>query len=274
MAGSMVYRLRVADPGAAHMVRFRAALARAESISDNRGYNANAGFHGAPGWWCWHHQRSRQTPVQARLFLPWHRAYLWQLEQTLQELAQDPTVSLPWWDWTLDAGIPAAYAAPLLDGADNPLFKTHASVPSANPPIDADTTRDPGGNPQAVLPTADGIDGLVAPPPDGVADFESFSDFLENFHDDVHGWVGGDMGDITTAAFDPIFFAHHCMIDRVWAVWQVSNGNGTVPDALLDLPLQPFGKTFRDVLSVQALGYEYAATATEIPLGGQGGGNG
>jgi tyrosinase len=100
-------------------------------------------------------------------------------------------------------------------------------------------------------------------------DFASFSDRLEQLHDDVHVWVGGDMRQVTTAAYDPLFFAHHCMIDRIWYLWQVRHGNGGVPNALLDLELIPFGKRFRDVLDVQALGYEYAATTVPIPAGGQ-----
>jgi len=32
--------------------------ARMMEISDNRGYNYIAGFHGVPGWYCWHHQRN------------------------------------------------------------------------------------------------------------------------------------------------------------------------------------------------------------------------
>ena len=48
MAGSMIYRLPVADATAPHMIAFRSAMAKAEAISDNRGYNFIAGFHGAP----------------------------------------------------------------------------------------------------------------------------------------------------------------------------------------------------------------------------------
>ena len=99
-------------------------------------------------------------------------------------------------------------------------------------------------------------------------DWASFSDRLEDFHDGVHGWVGGDMGDVTTAAYDPVFFAHHCMIDRVWYLWQVRHGNGGIPADLLDLELIPFGKRTSDVLDVQRLGYEYAASSTVVPVGG------
>jgi len=56
------------------------------------------------------------------------------------------------------------------------------------------------------------------------SDWASFSDRLESYHDDVHVWVGGDMVDITTAGYDPVFYAHHCMIDRVWYLWQVKWG--------------------------------------------------
>ena len=74
------------------------------------------------------------------------------------------------------------------------------------------------------------------------------------------------MSDPTFAAFDPVFFAHHCMIDRIWYLWQVRWGIDRIPPALLDLALAPFGKTVRDVLDVQALGYEYAASSVAIPI--------
>lgn len=163
-----------------------------------------------------------------------------------------------------DARIPAAYAAGATGRARNPLAASRAFVPTARPPIDHWTTRAPGSNPFARLPRRaeiyDDRRGLLAD-----SDFASFSDRLENFHDGVHGWVGGDMGDVTVAAYDPVFFAHHCMIDRLWYLWQVRWGIGRIPPSLLDLPLIPFGLTVRDVLSVQRLGYEYAVGSVAVP---------
>ena len=43
--------------------------------------------------------------------------------------------------------------------------------------------------------------------------------YLAN-HDRVHGYVGGSMGQVPTAAFDPIFWSHHSMVDRIWYLWQ------------------------------------------------------
>jgi tyrosinase len=260
----MVYRLPVGDASAAHMVGFIKAMAAAQAISDNRGYNSIAGYHGAPGWYCWHHQQSRHTPLQARLFLPWHRAYLWWLEQDLQD--QVAGVALPYWDWTVQPAIPPSYAARRLATTPNPLFSTQAVVPSTTPPIRHRTVRRPGMTPGAALPTAPEVADLL-----NDSDWASFSDRLEDFHDHVHVWVGGDMSDITTAAYDPIFFAHHAMIDRVWSLWQVRHGNGGIPSDLLTEALVPFNKTTTDVLDVQRLGYEYAASAAPVPVAPGGG---
>lgn len=42
-------------------------------------------------------------------------------------------------------------------------------------------------------------------------------------HNRVHGWIGGDMGR-GHSPNDPIFFLHHCNVDRIWAFWQSRAG--------------------------------------------------
>ncbi|KAB2569580.1 Tyrosinase [Lasiodiplodia theobromae] len=48
---------------------------------------------------------------------------------------------------------------------------------------------------------------------------------LEGFHDTYHGHIGGagHMSRIPVAAFDPVFWLHHCNIDRIFAVWQATH---------------------------------------------------
>jgi len=50
-------------------------------------------------------------------------------------------------------------------------------------------------------------------------------DSIESLHDQVHGLVGqgGHMSYIDYSAFDPIFWLHHTMLDRCFAMWQILN---------------------------------------------------
>jgi tyrosinase len=47
----------------------------------------------------------------------------------------------------------------------------------------------------------------------------SFRRWLENYHNQVHNLVRGDMIS-GTSPNDPIFWLHHCNVDRIWAAWQ------------------------------------------------------
>jgi tyrosinase len=237
----------------------RHAFATVQAYRDNRGFHYIAGLHGTPGWFCWHHQQNRQTARHMQLFLPWHRAYLYTLERALRDVV--PETMLPWWDWTLrpprQDGLPRAFTDP----APNPLLNFHIRTRTSRGLIDRDTIRQPG--PVEALPTAATIENCLIKP-----DWLDFCLAVEDLHDDVHGWVGGDMGQVATAAYDPIFWAHHASIDRMWWLWQIRHGNGDIPPDLLDVVLAPFNLRVRDVLNVQNLGYDYAAARRRITISG------
>ena len=123
MADTLSYRQNIDGLGAADLAQFRAGMARAMSVSDNRGYQHFAGMHGLPQHQCYHHQI---------FFLPWHRAYLYTLELHFRELSAGFT--LAYWDWTSApshaGGVPAAYrAANDAAGNPNPLLRGMRSVP-------------------------------------------------------------------------------------------------------------------------------------------------
>jgi tyrosinase len=69
------------------------------------------------------------------------------------------------------------------------------------------------------------------------------------------------MSAVPIAAYDPIFWAHHAMIDRLWYLWQISPRGVNPPSSLLDRPLPPFPMTVRDTLDIGRLGYGYAVQA-------------
>jgi tyrosinase len=48
-------------------------------------------------------------------------------------------------------------------------------------------------------------------------------------HNIVHVLVGGWMGSVPTAAQDPIFYLHHCNMDRLWNLWLAQGGGRIDP---------------------------------------------
>lgn len=51
----------------------------------------------------------------------------------------------------------------------------------------------------------------------------SFRQTVENAHNNVHVLIGGDMT-AGTSPNDPMFWFHHCNVDRIWMRWQQRNG--------------------------------------------------
>lgn len=243
----------------------RDAYAKVYPIADERGYQFYAGIHGYP------------LPAYCDIahghpeyFLPWHRAYLYFFERALR--AQNSGAALAWWDWTSPTsqakGIPPAYADKQVRKAANPLNAAKVNAEAVDQgkkrgdPRPSTTQRDPGRPGTAPLPTANWVARLIA----NHSDFVDFSNRLERAHGDVHVWVGGHMSDIGFAAYDPIFWAHHTMLDRIWHLWQLKWGK-TPPAAALDQALPPFPMTVRQTLSIHSLGYEYAASSAHAPAG-------
>ena len=242
----------------------RDAFRDVQAIGDDRGYSYFAGIHGLP------RPIGCDNAHGQPYFLPWHRAYLYFFERALRDRVPDAT--LPWWDWRRP-DIPALFADEFgADGQPNPLFSASvdpqalAQGQQAGPPLDsvlATTERDPGAPGTPRLPSAVEVADVL-----GRGDFIDFSFALEDLHNRVHVWVGGRFGHmqyIEFAAFDPIFWAHHSMVDRIWRIWQLRHPGSLPPRALLDDALPPFRMTVEQTLDVEALGYDYAAsTASQV----------
>lgn len=62
-------------------------------------------------------------------------------------------------------------------------------------------------------------------------------------HNRIHIWVGGDMGP-GTSPNDPVFFLHHCNVDRIWALWQHAHP----ASAYLPASGGPAGHNLNDVM--------------------------
>jgi tyrosinase len=213
-------------------------------------------------------------------FLPWHRIYLYFFERIVQTHLDDPTWSLPYWDWSavgdpIAQQIPEPFRVPA-DPRTNPLFTTRrdpqlndAAQPTAMELelIDArPSLRLPAFSvpPGSTLPSFGG--GAMR----GTAPVSNARGSLEDApHGLVHVFVGGDrgwMGDFSTAALDPLFWLHHANVDRLWDVWIGHWGAGALPaDPIwLETEFRFFdghgteaALRIRDVLDSASLGYVY-----------------
>lgn len=189
-------------------------------------------------------------------FLPWHRAFLLYTEKRLQAAAGDPTLALPYWDWTANREFPAGFigpANPLNDPTRVRPFAAGDLVPweevDPNDALDARTFSQFGGR-------KSGNGSLEMGP-----------------HGNIHTWSAmhpdleyrGNIGAFATAALDPLFFAHHGNLDRIWESWVKVEGRSNPEDAefldqifLFEAPGTPM-EAYRvgDLLDTQAVGYAY-----------------
>jgi tyrosinase len=245
------HRRSVRRLSAGQLADLRKGISAAQAIGDDRGYQYWAGIHGLPEpMYCQHNH--------SPFFLAWHRAYLYFFEKQLQDRV--PGLTLPWWNWTTHAdGIPAGYARARVDGRKNPLASSPIQRSGRRRPSEANTRREPGTANE--LPEAGEVQRTIDENPN----FMTFQNQLESIHNQIHGWVGGTMNDIAVSAYDPIFWAHHCMIDRLWYLWQLKHPGVRFPDSYLDTALPPFPMTVRQTLDITQLGYDYAAGTASAP---------
>jgi tyrosinase len=241
---------------AGQLETLRDAFDAVYAIGDDRGYAHHAGIHGLPlPIGC---DNAHGTPY----FLPWHRAYLYFFERALRD--RIPRAMLTWWDWRTaprrPARVPEPFRARRVAGRANPLHSARVAPLAleqgrrSGMTVAPRTRREPGD--PGLLPRAEEVRQVLE-----LRDFLDFSLAVEELHNRVHVWVGGHMGMVPFAAFDPIFWAHHTMIDRLWRIWQLRHPGGQPPASLLDEALPPFRMTVRQTLDVTALGYDYAVAS-------------
>ena len=232
-------------------------------------------------------------------FLPWHRMYRAAFERIIQHLLEDESWSLPYW-YSIDPDDPGKAALPpaFLDlslGDNNLQTEERSQTAKSGLPFYGDI--DPVQVGETVIAT------LGAPffaTPSGQSTFgggeRSSLSFdggergsLENVpHGAPHSLVGNDydefgnlvdpgwMGSFFTAGLDPIFWLHHCNIDRLWEVWlrlDPSHANPTGDPAFFDttftFPDPVEGSvtwSIGDALDTEFFGYVYESAAAPSAL--------
>lgn len=196
--------IRTLSPADLDAFRAGVQAMRALPKTNFRSWLYQAGVHGAPSadsagvpdagtYW-------NQCVHGGLHFLSWHRWELLFIEEIMRLMSGHCDFALPYWDYIADGFLPEPLRLPA--DATNPLYNSTRSAALNNG-------------------TA-GLSGLNLNALDQTA-FADFSGILYgNPHSAVHGMIGGNMGSVPTAARDPVFYLHHCNIDRYWECWSKS----------------------------------------------------
>ena len=185
-------------------------------------------------------------------FIPWHRGYLGCFESIVRETIKSlggphQDWALPYWNYSDKADPnaklvrPEFLAAKLPDGKPNPLF---VGV-QRNPFTFVTTPKGKAGDftiSAAEVSLAACTQTSFSSPPNvtsfggGATAFShggsqaTIGELEKTPHGDIHVAIGAWMGGFNTAGLDPLFWLHHCNIDRLWGVWfrqPKSKGNPT-----------------------------------------------
>lgn len=162
-------------------------------------------------------------------FLPWHRAYLLDLERSLQAI--DPSVALPY--WRFDRPAPAIFDPDFLGetrptgmvrfAASNPLqfWATDGRTGVMRTP--AFDTASEAARTDTGVPVFTEEETLLLGDRAGNR-YRDFVGMERQPHGAAHVCFDGFISDIPTAAKDPLFFLLHANVDRLWAKWQWLHG--------------------------------------------------
>ncbi len=230
-------------------------------------------------------------------FLPWHRRFIWDLEQELQRVSGNSNLGIPYWNWPSGAESASMWNADLLGGdgdafslavTTGPFREGEWTVVNSSGASAGPLTRAFGRSGVESLPTQAEIDEVIAitpydsPPWGRSASAPGFRAQVEgwigpNLHNRGHVWIGGSMLPMTSPN-DPVFFMHHCMVDKVWHEWQqrfpsqgylpASGGpfGQNLTDPMVFTPDGSIGSRPIDVLNSADIGIVYDGAVAPPPV--------
>ncbi|HEX8027574.1 MAG TPA: tyrosinase family protein [Vicinamibacterales bacterium] len=177
-------------------------------------------------------------------FLPWHRMYLYFFERIVRaaviENGGDPEWALPYWNYdqpTPRNTLPKPLRTPTLPSGDpNALF---LAAPQRDPAF-VNGGRLPRSvtSPAAAMRERRFVPGFGGPASAPSGFNGGFGALEQTPHNVVHVQLGGEsdppcqgglMIDPSCAALDPVFWLHHCNIDRLWKRWLDQGGGRANP---------------------------------------------
>ncbi|KXS99614.1 hypothetical protein AC578_9898 [Pseudocercospora eumusae] len=184
----------------------------------------------------WTHENVGQIAHEAAAFLSWHRAFIAEFEEDLRRHCAY-NGSLPYWDWSLDWQHPTK--SPVFDPESGFGGNGEPSMPS--PKSDGWCLTE-GPFAGAMIPfhgkdwtphclarkftNGSTFDGHALRPyylREVVLEHDDYFDMLMSLERGPHNAIPRGINGVFKsflAPADPLFWLHHCQLDRVWWIWQ------------------------------------------------------
>ena len=168
-------------------------------------------------------------------FFPWHREFVRRFELDLQAI--DPSVSIPYWDWT-SANLNSSGTESLIWRDD---FMGGPGNPITTGPFAGRFARGnfnifsfPGGG------------GTIANRMTS-SNYTTFRQ-IEGPHGSAHVFIGGDVVSFATTSGTPDFWLIHCNVDRLWSEWIRQHESTSGFEPYLPLSGGPTGHSINDTM--------------------------
>jgi tyrosinase len=198
----------------------------------------------------------------ANHFLPWHRMFVFFLEQIVREVTGRLDFTLPYWNYTsydpAKRGIvPQQFRLP-----GDPVFGSLYRVER--------TSLANSGQPIHKYQSGDAMNISTAMAKQYYSSIDSVQGFCRAIDSGIHGKIhvlvgtSKNMGAVPYAAQDPLFWVHHANIDRLWTSWNrnggLNPGSGTWLNKVFvfaDRTGQRVTGKLKDFFNTDVLGYSY-----------------
>ncbi|XP_021830796.1 polyphenol oxidase, chloroplastic-like [Prunus avium] len=225
------------------------------------------------------------------LFYPFHRWYLYFFEKIMGEVIGDPTFALPFWNWDAPAGM---YIPEIFTDTTSSLYDQYRNAAHQPPKLldlNYGGTDDDVDDPtrikenlttmyQQMVSKATSHRLFYGEPYSAGDDANPGAGNIESIpHNNIHLWTGDptqtngeDMGAFYSAGRDPLFYAHHSNVDRMWSIYKSKLGGTDIEKKdWLDTEFLFYDEKknlvrvkVRDSLDTTKLGYVYD-DKVEIP---------
>lgn len=158
-------------------------------------------------------------------FWPWHRAFLHHVETRLQQVTGSCSLAIPYYEWSIGA------QNPWQSGVFSSTYFGSNEVGSTSCINDGPFAGWTGAGGECVRRSQ--MQGTTFLDYQGIrnnfinsASYTSARQSVEYgflMHGSIHGRIGGHMTDPRSAPYDPVFYSHHAMVDKLWDEWQTAH---------------------------------------------------